>query len=181
MDVKNMVILVNKETDEAIGTEEKMKAHDKENGKWHRAISVFIFNDKGETMMQQRDKKKYHSGEKWSNTCCSHPMPGESVIDSAHRRLMEEMGFSCKLKNAFMFKYEADVGKGLTEKEYDYIFFGRFNGEPKPNSDEVSEYKWMGLQELTSDISKNPDSYTPWLRLMIGEVSKKYMQLKDEI
>ena len=163
-----------------IGTEQKLKAHSN-GGIWHRAISIFAFNDKGETLLQRRAFIKYHTPGKWSNTCCSHPAPGEKAISAAHRRLMEEMGFSCKLKNAFMFKYEADVGKGLTEKEYDYIFFGRFNGEPKPNSDEVSEYKWMGLQELTSDISKNPDSYTPWLRLMIGEVSKKYMQLKDEI
>ena len=83
--------------------------------------------------------------------------------------------------NAFMFKYEADVGKGLTEKEYDYIFFCKFNGEPRPNPDEVSEYKWIDLEELTRDINKTPDSYTPWLRLMIGEVSKKYRQLKDKI
>jgi isopentenyl-diphosphate delta-isomerase len=174
MDEKNMVILVNKETDEAIGIEEKMKAHDKENGKWHRAISVFIFNDKGETMMQQRDREKYHSGEKWSNTCCSHPMPGESVIDSAHRRLVEEMGFDCEMHEAFVFPYEADVGSGLREREYDHIIFGRYNGTPKPDPKEVQDWKWIGLEELRSEIGKKPEEFTAWLRLMIDEVIRQY-------
>ncbi len=174
MDGRDKVILVDKDTDEMIGVEEKMKAHDKNTGRWHRAISVFIFNDSGETMLQQREKKKYHSGEKWSNTCCSHPMPGEDVIDSAHRRLKEEMGFDCEMQETFVFPYEADVGSGLREREYDHIIFGNYNGEPKPNPEEVQDWRWISLEDLDREIRENPDNFTAWLRLMIGEVISHY-------
>ena len=163
------VVLVDA-NDKEVGVEEKMKAH-QNGGKLHRAISVFVFNAKGETMIQRRALTKYHAAGQWANTACSHPYPGESTEAAAHRRLKEEMGFDCEIREEFPFVYNADVGKGLTEREYDHIFFGRYDGSPIPNSDEVGDWKWIGLDDLQRDIADNPESYAPWLRLMIGKVA----------
>lgn len=182
----DLVILVDRKTDKRLGVEEKMLAHDLKNGHWHRAISVFVFNKRGETMLQQRYSGKYHSGEQWSNTCCSHPLPeplpGEDVIAAAHRRLPEEMGFDCKkMWEAFTFPYEAEVGNGLKEREFDHIIFGVYQKDPKPNPAEVQNWKWMGLMDLQKAIRKDPDNFTPWLRLMIDEVVTNYKKFENEI
>src|SRR5215468_430433 len=113
------VILVN-ELDEEIGTMEKLSAH--EQGVLHRAISVFIFNEKGEMLLQQRASRKYHSGGLWTNACCSHPHPGEATHAAALRRLKEEMGFETSLKKAFDFVYKTSFDNGLTEHEFDHVF-----------------------------------------------------------
>lgn len=176
---RDLVILVDRR-DRKIGTEEKMKAHSATSGRLHRAFSVFIFDDKGRTMLQQRSLIKYHSKGKWSNSCCSHPMPGEKVMSAAHRRLREEMGFDCKMRKAFDFPYEADVGNGLREREYDHIVFGYYNDSPEPDRKEVRSWKWVGLGELEKEIKRHPDRFTPWLRMMIGEVRRTYMKMKHD-
>lgn len=164
------VILVDAK-DKQIGTMEKLEAHS--NGaKLHRAVSIFIFNKKGETMLQQRAMTKYHSQGKWSNTCCSHPYVGEDVKDAAHRRLKEEMGFDCDMKEAFSSIYKAEVGNDLTEWEYDHVFFGEYGKKPKLNADEAMDYKWMSLSELKKDIDANPENYTPWLRIFLDRIIK---------
>jgi len=94
------VILVDKD-DRTVGLMEKMEAHEK--GLLHRAFSVFVFNSNGELMLQQRAFSKYHSPGLWTNTCCSHPGENEETINAAHRRLKEEMGFDCKIKEIFSF------------------------------------------------------------------------------
>src|ERR1700761_5488546 len=105
------VILVSKD-DTVIGTMDKLTAH--ETGELHRAFSVFIFNSKGELLLQQRSYDKYHSGGLWTNTCCSHPKPGEETLAAAHRRIKEEMGMECELINVFSFTYLAKLENGLT-------------------------------------------------------------------
>ena len=169
------VILVDKQDNE-IGTEEKMKAHSN-GGQLHRAISVFLFNDKGETLLQQRASTKYHSKAKWANTCCSHPRPGEANEAAAERRLVEEMGIKAKLEERFVFPYHAEVGSGLTEQEYDHIFFGRYNGEPKPNKDEVQGWRWVSIKEFSSWVKEKPEDFAAWVVLMADrfvEEAKKY-------
>jgi isopentenyl-diphosphate delta-isomerase len=173
--MKQQVILVDR-NDRRIGVEEKLKAHSHA-GMLHRAISIFVFNKKGELLLQQRAKSKYHSPGKWSNTCCSHPMPAEKCLSAAHRRLVEEMGFDCRMKQAFEFEYEAEVGRGLREHEYDHVIFGFFDGEPKLNPREVANYKWIGLKELRSQIRKNPGSFSPWLRLALDKVADNYSKI----
>src|SRR5258708_894916 len=123
--MEERVILVN-DQDEEIGTEEKMCAHEK--GLLHRAFSIFIYNSKGEMLLQRRAKIKYHSGGLWTNACCSHPRKGETIEKAAHRRLKEEFGFDCNLKNAFSFIYQADLDKGLKEHEFDYVLTGLYDG-----------------------------------------------------
>lgn len=161
------VVLVD-ENDNVIGTGEKIKTH--QEGKLHRAFSIFVFNSKGELLLQKRAKSKYHSGGLWTNTCCSHPRPRESIEEAIHRRLKEEMGFDCELKEMFSFSYEVKLDNNLFEHEYDHVFIGNFDGEPTPNPEEVDEWKWVDVEELKKDIQGNPDSYSYWLRISIDKV-----------
>jgi len=170
--MQETVILVDKD-DSEIGLEEKMKAH--EQGKLHRAFSVFIFNSKGEMMLQQRADKKYHSGGLWTNACCSHPRAREEVEQAAHRRLKEEMGFDCDIKKIFDFIYKANLDHGLTEHELDHVFIGSYNGEVNLNSDEAKGYKWISVEDLKIDMQKNPTMYTEWFKIALNEVFKSHL------
>lgn len=163
---KENVVLIT-EQDEPIGLMEKQEAHVA--GVLHRAFSVFIFNAKGELLIQQRAFEKYHTPGKWTNTCCSHPREGETYEEGASRRLQEEMGFTCPIEYQFDFIYKADVGQGLTEHELDYVFKGVYNEEPVINPEEVAAYKWIDFDELQQDIQDNPEQYTPWFRIILKE------------
>jgi isopentenyl-diphosphate delta-isomerase len=165
--MKQQVVLVDK-NNRQIGIEEKLKAH--QAGKLHRAFSIFVFNSKGELLIQQRAKTKYHSGSLWANTVCSHPKPKETYTQAIHRRLKEEMGFDCKLKKLFCFIYKARFQNGLTEHEYDWVFIGKFEGKPKPNSGEVKNYKWIAVKKLKQDIIKNPNKYSVWLKIALAKM-----------
>ncbi len=165
----SFVALVDKK-DREIGKEEKIKAH--KEGKLHRAFSIFIFNKKGELLLQKRQNGKYHSPGLWSNTCCSHPRPGKDIKEEAERRLKEEMGIKANLKEVFSFIYKAKVGD-LIEYEFDHVFFGKFDGKPKPNKKEVKDWKWQNLKDLKEDIKKNPQKYTPWLRIILTKYENK--------
>jgi isopentenyl-diphosphate delta-isomerase len=157
------VILVN-ENDQEIGKMEKQEAHEK--GLLHRAFSVFIFNDQKELLLQQRALTKYHSAGLWTNTCCSHPRVNETIVEAAHRRLQEEMGFDCFLDVKTSFIYKADFDNGLTEHEFDHVLVGNFNGEVIINSAEVASYKWVELDWLKQDMVKNPNTYTAWFKII---------------
>ena len=130
------VILVDQQ-DNPTGSCEKLEAHQK--GLLHRAFSVFIFNKKGEMLLQQRAVNKYHSGGLWTNACCSHPAEGEDTIAAAHRRLLEEMGFDTPVEKVFDFVYKADFDNGLTEYEFDHVFVGEYSGAINFNKEEVIE------------------------------------------
>jgi len=143
------VILVD-ENDIPRGTMGKMKAH--KNEELHRSFSIFVFNYKGELLLQRRAMDKYHSGGLWTNTCCSHPKPGENLLESAHKRLYEEMGFSCILEYIFHFIYKAKLNNGLTEHELDHVFVGYYNEKPKINIHEVAEWKYLSINEIHQDL-----------------------------
>ncbi|KKR43300.1 MAG: Isopentenyl-diphosphate Delta-isomerase [Parcubacteria group bacterium GW2011_GWF1_40_6] len=160
--MNNLIILVD-ENDKPIGVEEKLKAH--QNANLHRAFSIFVFNNKNQLLLQQRALNKYHSGGLWTNTCCSHPMPGEDTINSAHRRLKEEMGFDTELVEAFSFRYKAAFDNGLTENEFDHVFIGKHNNDPIPNLSEVNTYKWVDVKWLEQDMQDNKEIYTAWLKI----------------
>ena len=153
------VILVN-EQDEQVGLMEKIEAHEK--ALLHRAFSVFIFNDAGELMLQQRASDKYHSPLLWTNTCCSHQKEGETNIEAGKRRLQEEMGFTTDLKEVCSFIYKAPFDNGLTEHEFDHVLTGVYNDEPKLNPEEAEAYKWVKLEEVKKDIQVNKQNYTAW-------------------
>nr|WP_294793453.1 isopentenyl-diphosphate Delta-isomerase [uncultured Mucilaginibacter sp.] len=161
------VILVD-EKDLEVGVMEKMEAH--LTGTLHRAISIFIFNEKGEFLLQQRAQEKYHSGGKWSNTCCSHPRPGEDLIDAANRRLKEEMGISCKLIHWFSFIYRAELDNNLVEHEYDHAFIGICDERPVPDPNEVAAFKYIEREKLEEDIRLNPGQYSEWFKLCFERI-----------
>ncbi len=161
------IVLVDK-NNKKIGVEDKIKAH--KEGKLHRAFSIFIFNSKGELLIQRRAKTKYHSGGLWSNSVCSHPKPNEFYRQAAGRRLKEEMGFCCKLKKSFCFIYNTGFQNGLTENEYDCVFTGKFDGKPNPNKKEISGYKWVSVKRLKRDIIRNPNKYTVWLKIALNKM-----------
>lgn len=158
------VILVN-EQDEWVGLADKMEAH--QNGLLHRAFSVFVLNSKDELLIQKRADNKYHSARLWSNTCCSHPRKGESTFAAAHRRLQEELGFDCDIEKAFTFRYKSDVGNGLIENEYDHIYIGYFDDEPKLNTEEAQDSRFISIHELEEWIKAEPGAFTVWLKLVL--------------
>ncbi len=160
------IILVD-ENDNEVGFGEKMAVH--KEGKLHRAFSIFVFNSKGQLLLQKRAKSKYHSGGLWTNTCCSHPRKGEKLLDAAHRRLKEEMGFDCELKELFGFVYKAKLGD-LYEHEYDHVLIGKYDGEVKPNPEEVEDFKWVDVEEIKNDIKQNPDDYTYWFKIAFEKI-----------
>jgi isopentenyl-diphosphate delta-isomerase len=161
------VVLVDND-DHETGTEEKMKAHQK--ALLHRAFSVFIFSKKGQMLLQRRAAAKYHCGGLWTNACCSHPRPGETVEAAAHRKLRQEMGFDVPLKEIFSFIYRAEFSNGLTEHELDHVLVGVFGGDPKPNIEEADDFEWVDTDWLSRDASLNPAKYTPWFRTALERV-----------
>lgn len=164
--MEERVILVDVH-DNPIGLMPKMEAHEK--AVLHRAFSVFVFNDNGELMLQQRASSKYHSPLLWTNTCCSHQRSGETNIKAGKRRLEEEMGFVTDLQEVFSFVYKAPFDNGLTEHELDHVMIGKFNGIPKINKEEVQSYKWMPLEAVKSDIENQPQIYTEWFKIIFKE------------
>lgn len=163
---KDRVVLVDSD-DRPVGTAGKMEAH-LDGGRLHRAFSVIVFSPRGEILLQRRAATKYHSQSLWTNTCCSHPAPGEATIDAAHRRLREEMGFDTPLEEVFSFVYRARLDTGLTEYEYDHVFTGQFAGEPSCDPQEVEAWRWIDPQELRADIQARPERYTEWFKIIIG-------------
>ena len=162
MTYEEQVVLVDTE-DRPIGQMEKMEAHRK--GLLHRAFSVFILNNNGELMLQQRAFEKYHSGGLWTNSCCSHPRPGENVLDAGTRRLQEEMGFKVPLEKAFDFIYKADLDNDLVEHELDHVLLGGFSGSPVLNPLEVASYRWISLPAVKAEMEEHPDRFTAWFRI----------------
>jgi isopentenyl-diphosphate Delta-isomerase len=155
------VILVDKD-DRPLGIAEKMWVH--RQGLLHRAFSIFVLNSDGQLLLQKRAIAKYHSGGLWTNTCCSHPRPEETIILAASRRLQEEMGFSCELTEIFSFTYNSPLDHGLIEHEYDHVLLGKFNGEPTLNPLEAEAWKWIEVDKLKADMTSHPELYTFWLK-----------------
>lgn len=169
--MNELLILVD-ENDNEIGLMDKLSVHQK--GLLHRAFSVFIFNSNNELLLQQRASGKYHSGGLWSNTCCSHSIYSELIENSVVRRLKEEMGIEAETQFQFKFLYEAFFENGLTEHELDHVYFGTSDEKPKLDSSEVMNWKYITLENLTKEISVNPEIYTAWLKICLPEVRSRY-------
>jgi isopentenyl-diphosphate delta-isomerase len=151
--------------DRELGVKEKMEAHVE--GALHRAFSVFIFDSEKRLLLQKRARTKYHSGGLWSNTACGHPRPGEATLAAAQRRLREEMGFDCELREAFEFLYRAELDGALIEHEYDHVFVGTHEGEPAPDPSEVEGWRWITMDELRRRLTDEPEHYSYWLKAAV--------------
>jgi isopentenyl-diphosphate delta-isomerase len=174
--MKELKVILVDEEDNITGESEKMKAH--QEGLLHRAFSIFIFNQKGEMLLQQRAMEKYHSGGLWSNACCSHPKPGEETSNAAARRLREEMGIETELQKLFSFIYKTEFGNGLTEHEFDHVFAGVYEGAIKESADEVIGYRYMEMRQIRQSLEQTPEQYTAWFHLAFPKIeewwSKRY-------
>lgn len=169
MPKEEQIILVD-ENDIQIGAMEKLEAHKK--GLLHRAFSILIKNSKGEIMLQKRAIGKYHSGGLWTNTCCSHPRVGEGLATATHRRLKEEMGFDCELKEITTFTYHASLDHGLQENEFLHVYAGEHNDDPIVNPEEADDWKWMSLSKLKKDVAKHPYNYTSWFKIVLKKMEE---------
>ena len=176
--MEEQVILVDKK-DNVIGKAGKLEAHQK--GLLHRALSVFIFNSKGEILLQQRAPHKYHTPFLWSNTACSHPRINELVKHAAERRLKEEMGIEGNLYYAFNFLYNAKFDNHLIENELDHVFIGFCDEIPKPNPSEVKNYRYINSYDLMNEINENPNIFTPWFKICIDRVLKVKSIFEKEV
>ena len=156
--MEDLLILVDP-LDRQIGTTTKAHAH--RDGLLHRAFSVFIVHD-GKMLIQRRNAGKYHSGGLWANACCSHPRDGEALTDAVQRRMAEEIGFCCPVEEIGHFVYRSQYHEHLYEYEYDHVFLGSYDGEVSFNPEEISEVKWIGLEELAKDLVENPQRYSSW-------------------
>lgn len=154
------------------GSMEKLEAHEK--GALHRALSVIIINSKKEILLQRRALGKYHSPGLWTNTCCSHPYPGEDPNEAAKRRLQEEMGMSSELTFLFKFQYKCDFENGLIEHELDHVFIGKTDDTPHLNTDEAMAFKWMSIENLEQDMFSYPENYTFWFKLIIEKYRNEF-------
>lgn len=164
------VILVD-EQDKAIGAMDKMEAHRR--GILHRAFSILIFNSKGEVLLQKRSKNKYHSGGLWTNACCSHPTPHESIDQTTRKRLKHEMGIDLQPDFAYKFIYKSQLDKNLIEHELDYVYRGIFDGVPAVNHEEVEDWKFINIKSLRADLDQHPDRYTVWFKLIMNHAELK--------
>lgn len=171
--MEKKIILVD-EQDNIIGYEEKLQAHI--DSKLHRAFSVFVVNSRGQLMLQKRAIDKYHSGGLWTNTCCSHPLEGESQEKTVHRRLRLEMGFDCPIHHLFKFIYKAPFENGLVEHELDHVYLGIYEGAANPSPAEAEDWKWMDLDEVKRDMQRNPHLYTYWFKHCFRQFSNCYLE-----
>jgi len=178
MNEEEKVILVD-ENDDMVGTMGKMEAH--KQGLLHRAFSIFIFNSKGEMLLQQRAITKYHSGGLWTNACCSHPMPGEKTQDAAQRRLMEELGFETPIEKIFDFTYKAEFDNGLTEHEFDHVFAGEYEGELEINPDEVNDFVYKEVSAIKNEMQTEPQKFTAWFHIAFPKIEEWWISRYQNI
>ncbi|AQY23023.1 isopentenyl-diphosphate Delta-isomerase [Riemerella anatipestifer] len=167
------VVLVNPK-DEVLGVMEKLQAH--RGGFLHRAFSVFLFNTKGEMLLQRRAGVKYHSPRLWTNAVCSHPRLGESYKAGAQRRLIEELGIDADISEKFSFIYKAEVGDNLWEHELDYVFTGIYEGDFNLNPEEVSEVRYISMEALDKELETNPEQFTEWFKIILKEYKQKMLK-----
>ncbi len=163
-----------------MGVSEKLAAHIPP-GKLHRAVSIYVFDSKRRLLLQKRAITKYHSPGLWSNTCCGHPRPKESSIEAATRRLKEEMGVECPLRDEFGYLHRRGVGSELTEWEYGHVFIGKCDCQPIPNPREVESWKWAYVDWLREDMAMHESQYTVWFQPALGAVMAHISQRQKDL
>jgi isopentenyl-diphosphate delta-isomerase len=146
----------------------------------HRAFSIFILNSTGMMLIHKRSSGKKTWPDFWSNSCCSHPRKGEDLSEAVTKRLEEELGFTCPLRHLFRFSYKNDYDNRYGEYEIDHVFIGQYDGEIRPNPDEIADFKFINLDELTQDVEAYPEKYTPWFKQALPKVVKYIAGHKDK-
>ncbi len=151
----------------------KAECHDGD-GVLHRAFSVFLFNGRGETLLQQRGADKRLWPLYWSNSCCSHPRQGESIEIATMRRLQDELNVSASLEFVYKFSYQASFGEAGSENEMCSVFLGRLDGEPQANATEIEEMRFVSADTLSDELAANPNMFTPWFKLEWQRLTEEF-------
>ncbi len=167
-------------SDTVIGVLDKAACHDG-GGKLHRAFSLFIFNSRGELLMQQRARSKRLWPGYWSNSCCSHPRQGEQTHAAASRRLREELGQQAELSFVYKFEYRAEFDDQGTEHELCWVFVGITDDPPVVNREEVEAIRWVLPNALDAQMAAEPERFTPWFRLEWTALRQQHAQLLPTI
>lgn len=176
---KNKYVMQIDSTDRLINKIPKIEAHLK--GIRHKAFSVLIFNNDGKMLIQKSAKEKYHSGGLWSNACCGHQIT-QDLLYEAQKRLFEELGIVCKLRDLFRFHYNEVVSSSMIENETDDVLIGFVNSyDIYPNPEEIEKVKWMDFSALLDDIKINPNNYTIWFKIITNTVEKSYRKLINDM
>jgi isopentenyl-diphosphate delta-isomerase len=164
------------EQDRELGYMDKAAAH-QGRGTLHRAFSLFIFNPRGELLLQQRAPGKRLWPGYWSNTCCSHPRRGETVDSAIHRRLDEELGLKSALGFLFKFQYQAQFDAEGAEHELCWVYAGRSAQQPKVNPNEISGLRWIAPAALDAEMAARPDAFTPWFKIEWARIRAEHAQV----
>lgn len=134
-------------------------------GKRHLAISVLLYNLKGQVLLQKRKHQIFDNI--WDLTGATHPLhqdsKDESLEEATLRCLKTEWGIReiRGIRVIGAFNYFARYGK-YCENEYCYLLVGECNGPLNLNPEGGYEYKWMDERIFLEDIKKNPKKYSPW-------------------
>jgi isopentenyl-diphosphate delta-isomerase len=157
------LILVDADDNET-GYLSKAQCHDGE-GVLHRAFSVFLFDDRGRVLLQQRARSKRLWPGYWSNSCCSHPRRGESMHVATDRRLSDELNAGAKLEFVYKFTYQARFGEAGAENELCHVFVGRAAADLKPNEHEIDAIRFLSRADIESELAAEASQFTPWFKL----------------
>jgi isopentenyl-diphosphate delta-isomerase len=172
---KELLILVDLDDNDA-GYLSKALCHDGD-GVLHRAFSVFLFNEAGELLLQQRAETKRLWPGFWSNSCCSHPRKGESLDIATARRLQDELNIAAKLEFAYKFSYQAKYGQAGSEHELCSVFLGKLTNDARANATEIDALRFVSVAELESEFEERPQIFTPWFLMEWQHLSDQHAQL----
>ena len=169
------LILVDAEDNET-GYRSKGECHDGA-GLLHRAFSVFLFDDSGRLLLQQRaDSKRLWPGY-WSNSCCSHPRRGESVVVATARRLHDELNIESDLEYVYKFSYQAQFDDIGSEHELCHVYVGKVQGVLQPNENEIQALRLVSADELELELNTAPDQFTPWFRMEWQTLNEQHVDV----
>jgi isopentenyl-diphosphate delta-isomerase len=161
--------------DRELGFLDKAAAH-RGRGTLHRAFSLFVFDDQGRLLLQQRAPGKRLWPGYWSNTCCSHPRRGERIEHAIQRRLQEELGLSTALEFLYKFEYQAQYDADGAEHELCWVYAGRSAQAPRVNRNEIAALRYLAPAQVDAEIARAPQTFTPWFKLEWARIRREFPQ-----
>jgi isopentenyl-diphosphate Delta-isomerase len=171
---REQLILVDA-NDREIGSLDKAACHD-DAGVLHRAFSLFIFDSRGELLLQQRSADKRLWPLYWSNSCCSHPRLGETMEEATARRLNDELHVAAELEFVYKFAYEARFDAAGSENELCWVYLGRTRDTVVANKNEIAATRTLPAAALDAELAGQPGRFTPWFRMEWRRLREQYAE-----
>lgn len=173
---ENEQLILVDDDDNKVGTLSKARCHDGD-GLLHRAFSLFLFDARGELLLQQRSSTKRLWPLYWSNSCCSHPRDGESMQEATQRRLHQELGVEADLRFVYKFSYHARYGEIGSEREVCSVFLGRIDGRVAVNNNEIADVRYINAMELADSLQRDAECYTPWFQMEWRRLNEDFAEV----